>query len=112
MVEVLVHLPLKLIPKDFIMMTIFIPDNIPQKVVTLEQLPEGWNKYPVSTGVKSYGDNFISENKYAILKVPSAVTRGDFNVLINPYHVDFQKIKIIDKEPFMFDNRFFEIENN
>lgn len=108
MVEVLVHLPLKMLPKDFIMMTIFIPDTISQKVISSEELPEGWNVYPGNAELKSFGDIFINENKYGILRVPSAVTKGDYNVLINPFYKDFDQIKIIEKVPFLFDDRFFD----
>jgi RES domain-containing protein len=109
MAEVLVHLPLKMLPKDFIMMTIFIPDSMSQKVIAYEELPEGWNVFPGTAESKSFGDIFITENKYGILKVPSAVTKGDYNVLINPFYKDFDRIQIIEKVPFLFDNRFFDI---
>jgi hypothetical protein len=40
-------------------------------------------------------------------KVPSAVVSGDYNFLINPFHSDFGKVKILQKEVFEFDRRLF-----
>ena len=42
------------------------------------------------------------------MKVPSAVVKGDFNYLLNPYHEDFHRIKIIHQEDFPFDKRIFK----
>ncbi len=47
------------------------------------------------------------ENKYCILKVPSAVVKGDFNYLLNPYHMDFKKVESINFHKFPFDIRLF-----
>jgi RES domain-containing protein len=41
------------------------------------------------------------------MKVPSAVVQGDFNYLINPFHKDYSRIKIVSTERFSFDNRLF-----
>ena len=35
------------------------------------------------------------------------VTWGDYNLLINPNHSDFAKVKIITAERFPFDTRIF-----
>jgi RES domain-containing protein len=43
--------------------------------------------------------------KYAVLKVPGVVVRGEFNFILNPMHNDFKKIKIINTGPFPFDLR-------
>ena len=48
------------------------------------------------------------ENKYCILRVPSVVTKGDFNLLINPNHKDFSKIKITEVVKFPFDKRILK----
>jgi hypothetical protein len=34
--------------------------------------------------------------------------QGDSNYLINPYHTDFKKIKIIEITDFPFDKRIFK----
>ena len=42
------------------------------------------------------------------MRVSSAIVQEEFNILINPYHKEFHKIKIIKKEKFEFDKRLFE----
>lgn len=48
------------------------------------------------------------ENKYLILKVPSAVNPNETNYLINVDHPDVDKIKIKKTYPFEIDNRLIE----
>ncbi len=108
MAEVVVHLPFYLLPKDFEMLEINIPDTLRIKTITQKELPEMWNGFPHHPKTQSIGDDFIKANEYAVLKVPSAVVQGDFNFLLNPFHNHFKKIKIKSQQPFIFDSRFFE----
>ena len=107
MAEVAVHLTLATLPDDYVMLTIFIPDYISQKKVNTSVLPDDWNIFPHPTSTQVLGDEFVTENKYCVLHIPSAVTKGDHNLLINPNHAEFKDIKIIAVEPFPFDKRIF-----
>jgi RES domain-containing protein len=102
-----VHFTLATLPSDYMMITIFIPDNVSLKIVQVKELPNNWNSFPFQSSTQKFGDEFIIENKYCLLKIPSAITQGDFNILINPFHPEFRKIKIICREPFPFDKRIF-----
>jgi len=108
MAEVVVHLPFYLLPQDFEMLEISIPDTIKIKTVFQKELPEMWNRFPHHPKTQSIGDEFIKANENAVLKVPSAVVQGDFNFLLNPFHKHFKKIKIKAQSPFIFYNSFFE----
>jgi RES domain-containing protein len=108
MAEVVVHLSLATLPKDFAMLTINIPDSIKVEILEDKKLQVGWNSFPNSFVTQIIGDDFIKRNDTCILKVPSAVVQGDFNFLINPYHVDFKKIKITGQVDFPFDKRIFK----
>lgn len=108
MAEVVVHLPFYLLPQDFEMLEIFIPDILKIQTVSQKELPEMWNRFPHHPKTQAIGDHFIKTNETAVLKVPSAVVQGDFNFLLNPYHKHFKKIKIKAQSPFIFDSRFFE----
>jgi RES domain-containing protein len=107
MAEVAVHLTLATLPSDYMMSTIFIPDYFEIKVVQEKELPKNWNSFPYQLTTQKFGDQFIIEKKYCLLKIPSAITKGDFNILINPNHPEFKKIKIMDSQPFPFDKRIF-----
>ena len=108
MAEVAVHFTLATLPSDYMMMCINIPENIKVKKIDTKKLPSNWNEFPHPNSIQSFGDQFVKENKYCILKVPSAVTKGDFNLLINPNHPDFIKIKILSVDKFPFDKRIFK----
>lgn len=108
MAEVAVHLTLATIPSDYVMVTIYLPDNISLRKLSERNLPRNWNTFPHPISTQAIGDKFVTKNKYCVLKAPSVVTMGDYNLLINPHHADFAKIKIIDITPFPFDERIFE----
>jgi len=108
MAEVAVHLTLATLPDDYMMVTISIPDDVSTITVKEKDLPRCWNTFPYLPVTQTLGDNFIRENKYCLLKIPSAVTKGDFNILINPFHPDFSRIRIKSIEPFPFDKRIFK----
>ena len=108
MAEVAVHFTIATLPADYLMMTIFIPGDIKITEVPLSELPQGWNEFPHPASTQQFGDRFVRENKYCVLKVPSVVTAGDFNFLINPHHADFSRIKVVQIEKFPFDKRIFK----
>lgn len=108
MAEVAVHFSISTIPDDYVMITIFIPDDVLIKKITVAELPQNWNTFPHPSSTQIVGDKFIFENKYCVLQIPSSVTQGDYNFLVNPNHVDFKKIKITDVVKFTFDQRLFK----
>ncbi|KIC94400.1 RES family NAD+ phosphorylase [Flavihumibacter solisilvae] len=108
MAEVAVHLTLATLPTDFMMLTIQIPEDVSVLELDTEGLPANWSNFPHIAATQKLGDQFVLENRYCVLQVPSAVTRGDYNYLINPGHADFKRIKIIGAEKFPFDHRIFK----
>jgi RES domain-containing protein len=90
------------------MVTIQVPDDLKIKTISETVLPKNWKEFPHPPSTQKFGDDFVLENKYCILKVPSVVTKGDFNLLINPNHKDFSKIKITEVVKFPFDKRIFK----
>jgi len=108
MAEIAIHFTLATLPDDYVMVSLFIPDDIILKRINIPALPADWNAFPHSASTQRIGDDFVAENKYCILQVPSAVTQGDYNLLINPNHNDFKRIKITEIVKFPFDKRIFK----
>jgi RES domain-containing protein len=108
MAEVAVHFTLATIPTDYMMVTIHIPDDISLQKLNTPDLPTDWNTFPHPISTQAIGDKFIADNKHCILQIPSSVTQGDYNLLINPNHPDFARIKIIAVEKFPLDKRIFK----
>lgn len=107
MAEVVVHLSLATLPDDYMMIEIEIPESIKIGVLKPQSLDINWNSNPPREHTQLLGDKFILSKKHCVLKVPSAVVKGDFNFLLNPNHPDIKKIKIIEITNFPFDERIF-----
>ena len=107
MAEVAVHLSINRLPKDYMMLEIEIPNSISAEILNIKKLSRGWNRHPPLAITQDLGDAFIEEGTHLFMKVPSAVVPGDFNYIINPYHKNFKKIKIINAVQFPFDERIF-----
>ncbi|SFS36486.1 RES family NAD+ phosphorylase [Sphingobacterium wenxiniae] len=105
MAEVAVHFTLATLPNDYMMITIEIPDDIAVKELEEKDLPTHWNAFLHPMSTQNFGDMFVAENEYCAVKVPSVVTQGDYNFLLNPNHPDFAKVRIKRIEKFPFDNR-------
>ena len=108
MAEVAVHFTLATLPSDYMMITLFIQDDVSIQKINVSDLPIDWNTFPHPSTTQTIGDQFIADNKFCILQIPSAVTQGDYNILINPNHPDFKRIKIIAVDKFPFDKRIFK----
>jgi RES domain-containing protein len=106
-VEIAVHTSLSLLPSDYYLTTIMIPDSAPVSVINPAKIPHGWQSFPFPSFTRIIGDQFVKQNRYLVLKVPSAVVQGDFNYLINPSHTLMDQVKIIQTERFEFDERLF-----
>lgn len=96
--EVLVHLdlPPELIPSDYRLLSIHVPDDAP--VEELGDLPDD----PLAIG-----DAFLQRGGALVLRVPSAVVPQESNSLINPRHPAAAALRLEANEPFSFDRRLF-----
>lgn len=106
--EVAVHTPLGIVPVDYSLGIIEIPDDSRVQEIIPDQLPADWKSFPHSASTQLIGDQFILDKKNLILKVPSAVVPGEYNYLINPAHPEFPTISLLRTEPFTFDARLFK----
>lgn len=100
--EVLMHVPAAFAPKGYRMLTIRIPEDSMQ-TVPLDQLPDGWSGLTPPSAIKDITDMWIADNRFLVLKVPSAVVAGEFNLLLNPAHPRFLEIHPTDNQPCLFD---------
>jgi RES domain-containing protein len=108
MAEVAVHFTLATLPSDYMMTAIFVPDDASLLKLNISDLPADWNMFPHPNSTQTIGDKFVADNTYCVLQIPSVVTHGDYNFLINRKHPDFKRIKIISTEKFPFDKRIFK----
>lgn len=107
-VEIAVHVPFGVLPKNYKLLTIEFPDSAKVKTLSTNQLPADWKENPHPNSTQQIGDKFVQENKYLALKAPSAVVQDEYNYLLNPNHADFGQVAIVNIEPFEFDSRWFK----
>jgi len=74
------------------------------EITLAQQLPEGWNAFPYTSGSVVFGTYFF-KNGGLCLKVPSAIIPTEHNYLLNPLHKDFHEIKVVDVRPLILDQR-------
>ncbi len=102
--EVLVHLDPLIIPGNYCLTEIEVPDS---KIITVEaeQLPEDWRDISGPVILRQLGDAFLKKQEYLIMKVPSSIVPAEYNYLLNPLHPDAFEVKLLKREPFSFDRR-------
>lgn len=104
--EALVHVPFGLLPSDMKIVEVSIPKTT-IKTYTPDKLREGWDSFPPPEFLAKIGTTWINSKMREVLKVPSVISPGEWNFLINPFHGDFKKIKIVSVEDYSFNIRLF-----
>lgn len=61
-------------------------------------LPKDWRSFPPAHSTQRIGDEWLASGSSAAMHVPSAVIPRERNVLVNPLHSDFGKLKILEVE--------------
>ena len=87
---------------------IAIPQGTSYEIVTPDILPD-WHR-PGGEAARRFGRGWYSENRSAILIVPSVVARMERNIVINCRHPDFVNIKVGLETPIWWDRRLFPAE--
>ena len=59
MAEVAVHLTLATLPDDYVMLTIYLPDDISMQKLATAELPIDWNMFPHPNSTQSVGDKLL-----------------------------------------------------
>jgi len=103
--EMLVHCDPGLMPEDLVAIPADVSDAIRVRRLEESDLPRGWRRYPAPAALAEIGGDWIEGREAAVLSVPSCLVPRERNVLLNPAHPDFRRIRIGDAEPFSFDTR-------
>lgn len=110
LLEILVHLSPTLIPDDYVIVEIDIPDDLLVTNVDASLLPTDRSSYPINSLTQWIGDNWLENNVAIALRVPSAIVTSEYNILINPENSGFERVKINSIKPFEFDSRLISEE--
>lgn len=108
--ELFVHLEIGTEPAELVSVTAEVPIDTSTMHRLGEdlksKLPQDWRRlaHPL---LRQIGANWIAGGSSLALMVPSVVIDGEWNVLINPTHPGFSRIKLEPPKPFHFDARMF-----
>lgn len=102
--ELLVHLQSSQLLMSYITISAEF-DNALVEVLTAAVLPPDWSEYPAPSVLQQLGDQWVSEQRSAVLQIPSVIVPNEVIYVLNPKHPDFTKITIGLPRPFKFDPR-------
>jgi RES domain-containing protein len=72
-----------------------------------QSLPVGWDSEN-SASARAFGDQWLKEERVAVLVVPSVIARLDRNALVNPLHPNANQLMVTAPEKIIWDKRLFE----
>jgi RES domain-containing protein len=88
-------------PKNLGQIEIDVPDELKTERYRGRRVPASEQR------AKSFGDNWIMSKRSLIVFVPSMVSEGDWNALINPSHPDFHFLSPGPEKAVRWDKRLF-----
>lgn len=102
--EVFVHTDPDDVPADLVAISIQVPDK---EIESLDPaaLPPDWRDYPGPIALRDFGTAWAIARRSLALRVPSAITPGEDNVLLNPAHPAAARLVRSAPSPFAFDTR-------
>ncbi|MBA2670622.1 MAG: RES family NAD+ phosphorylase [Gemmatimonadetes bacterium] len=106
--ETLVHTNPRRIPPDLVLLTISIPDDVPQTTWSVDDLPPGWRELGADPA-RDRGTQWLTARTGALLWTPSAILPAEFNAILNPAHPDHARARIAERESFAFDPRLLAL---
>jgi RES domain-containing protein len=104
--EVRVHLG-SILPADpYALLTLEWPEPL-LELLPRKRWPRKWDAAPFVEPTQRLGDRRLTEGRSAALRVPSALSGSDFNVLLNPSHPDARRARIVSRARYDFDVPLF-----
>lgn len=102
--EILVHV------EDTSLLTairwVVVPVEVDESLIHIPRtLPKTWWRTPPLSATRRFGAAWVNQARTPVLRVPSAVTRGEFNYVLNPRHPAFVQLRIGKAVSFTFDGR-------
>ena len=108
LLETLVHLPVEDLPDDMHLLTLEVPDDASREVVALADLPADWQRLSMPQPTVTIGHAWLLAGRSLALQVPSVLLPQEHNVLLNPAHPEFIRVRLLDAQPFHFDERLLK----
>jgi len=109
--ETIVHLSGGDLPLNRYLVRLDVPDDVwhSARSLTANTAPVGWDAIPAGKVSLDVGDHWLSDPRSpALLSVPSVIVPEEANVLINPAHLDAQRIVVTKVRKWTYDVRVWD----
>lgn len=105
--EVRVHAR-KAFPRQRYLYSIEIPDDEIKTLKDLDlRLPKGWDARPPTVFSQIFGDEWVASAASLALAIPSVVSDTDLNLLVNPRHPAWSRVKQVKRRKVTMDARLW-----
>jgi RES domain-containing protein len=94
--------------KSLLVIPLEIPDSLEVIEVFPKDLKSDWRSSPPPDSTRDVGTQWVKKGRSAVLRVPSVIVPEEFNLVLNPKHADFAKIKIGEPKRFALDARLWK----
>src|SRR5262249_11473023 len=100
LLEKLAHTNIGRVPRYQKYVEILVPDGVSIEILDADTIT-GWDA-PDLLASRRFGDEWYDSRRSAVVLVPSVVSRVERNVLINPDHREFRKLKASRPRPVIW----------
>jgi len=106
-IEFFVHLDPTEAPADLVSVMAVVPDELTVERFEISGLLRNWRKTD-NKSLQQFGTDWARSQRTVAVMVPSAALEGEWNVLLNPGHPEFRRVRIDQPKPFHYDERMFK----
>ena len=94
--------------QDYNILTILIP-NKKTHFQIIRDLDRDWKSMKNYNILQNIGSDWYKNKNSLVLKIPTVILDTEFNFVINTKHPEFDKVKILSNEPFVWDTRIHNL---
>ena len=105
LLEIIVHVDYAALPLDYSFLEVEIPDSSIKNIQSIDFIEPKWSTEAAVNKLQMLGSSWLKKKESLAMRVPSAVMHQENNILVNPSHKDFGKLKIIKIGKMDFDPR-------
>lgn len=107
LLEIIVHVEYAELPMDYSFVEAEIPDSCIKKIQSIDFIQPKLSSDGSVNETQMVGSNWIINKEGLAMSVPSVILPQEHNILINPKHVDFEKLKVLGIHQLDIDPRLF-----
>lgn len=94
--ETLVHTTNPTVLPKLVLVRAEVPAGVIAEEVDRRSLPKDWRDHPAPLVLQKTGQDWLSRGSSVALRVPSALSPEEHNVLLNPLHRDFAQVRLFE----------------